>query len=285
MDSVSRKIFDSHVAEWGSYVRSPLGAIRQELTRFVLATYLPEGDEIKRVLDAGCGLGEMARSWLEKGCQVYLCDFAPAMLAAARESLLAGHSEWTSLLRCVESHVEELPRRFDPGFFDLIFCHTLLEYVEDPQATIRQLAGLLRVGGFFSCVIANRFSEAWHLAVRAHDPEEAAAALERGVFSSRLFQNMPQTAFSSEEVVNLLARSSLKSCGEFGLRIFADFFPAEQLQEADFFRKVIELEHRALSKDPFRQLARYIQVLARKEPEETKQPAQEKGSCTPWESA
>jgi hypothetical protein len=110
------------------------------------------------------------------------------------------------------------------------------------------------------------------------------AALERAVFSAGLFQNMPKRTFSSKEVVNLLAQSGLQSCGEFGLRIFTDFFPAEKLQEAEFFRKVIELERRALSRDPFRLLARYIQVLARKEAEETQQPAQE-GSCTPWESA
>lgn len=264
MHSSNQKLFNSHVAKWECYIQSPLGAIRQELTRFVLATYLPATPKITRILDAGCGLGDATQLWLERGCQVFLCDFAPAMLAAARERLLNRHPEWDSRLHFVEAPVKDLPNRFAPGFFDLILCHTLLEYVEDAQATVDQLAGLLRRDRFFSCMVANRFSEAWHLALRDQNPEGAEAALQKGVFSAKLFQNMPKRSFSLAELTKLLARSRLTSFEEFGIRIFADFFPAEKLQETKFFRKVIKLERRALDKDPYRHLARYIHIIARK---------------------
>jgi S-adenosylmethionine-dependent methyltransferase len=264
MPSASQKIFNSHVAQWESYVQAPLGAIRQELTCFVLATYLPKTHKIKKVLDAGCGLGDAAELWLERGCQVYLCDFAPAMLARAREGLLLAHPEWESRLHFVEAPVQDLPDRFAPGFFDLILCHTLLEYVKDAQATVRQLVGLLRKDGFFSCTAANRFSEPWHLALRNLNPRKAAGALEGGISPAKLFQNMPRRSFSPAEAVKLLAQSGLTSCEELGIRIFADYLPEEKLREAKFFHKVIELERRALDKDPYRHLARYIHIIARK---------------------
>ncbi len=259
----NQKVFDNHVAEWRSYVQSPLGVIRQELTRYVLANYMLKDPRIERVLDAGCGLGDSAGLWLDRGCEVFLCDYAPAMVGAAREILQGEYGEGNHRLHFIEAPVQDLAGRFDSDFFDLILCHTLLEYAEDPRTVVNDLVPLLRPAGFFSCMVTNRFSEAFQLALRDKDPVRAAEALEEKVFTAGVFQNMRRRAFSFEEVEQILVGSGLISVGKFGVRIFADFF-SKELQDGECFAKVLDLERRALDKEPYRQMARYLLVIAQK---------------------
>ncbi|MEW6571322.1 MAG: methyltransferase [Nitrospirota bacterium] len=263
MGSSMQKAFDDCVTQWQAYARSPLGSIRRELTWVTLEKILTES-KIKRVLDAGCGLAETAGLWLERDCHLFLCDYSPAMIKAAKEALLSRYPEKSKQLHFIEAPVLELPKRFDPGFFDLILCHTLLEYVDDSQNTLNFLADLLRQGGIFSCMVVNCFSESLRMAIRSQDPERAKAALEQKIFSAGLFQNINKRTFSIDEIKDMVKRAGLRSIGEFGLRIFSDFYPEHKLREQDFYNKVLELECQAMDKDPYRQLGRYIHVVGKK---------------------
>lgn len=264
MNSVMKKSFNEHVSQWQAYVESPLGAIRQKLVRFVLEKYVTEIGKFNSILDAGCGLADTAVLWLKRDCQLFLCDYAPAMLDVARENLLSRYPEREGQLHFIETPVEELTERFEPDMFDLILCHTLLEYTNNAQDTLDSLSVLLKSGGLFSCMVVNCYSEAWQLAIRKHDPVKATAVLEKKLFSAGLFQDVRKRTFSFAEVREMLNRSGFQSIGEFGLRIFSDFYPEEKLKEQNFYNEVIELERQAIDKDPYRQMCRYIHIIARK---------------------
>jgi S-adenosylmethionine-dependent methyltransferase len=198
-----------------------------------------------------------------KGCQIFLCDYSPAMLAAARADLLAagpGDGELTF----VEASAGDLPGRFGAGFFDLVLCHTLLDYVDNPEVMVAGLSWVLRQGGFFSCVVANRFSEAFRRAIRDQDPGGAASAIDEEMFSAGLFQDIRRRAFSFGGLRDLLSGGGLTPVIGFGIRVFADFFPNERFREEDFYGRVLELERRAMDRDPYRQVGRYIHMIARK---------------------
>ena len=94
------------------------------------------GDE---VLDVATGTGAVARELLrQKGCGVVGVDQSPEMLAVAREHLPA-------TVKLVEASAEHLP--FEHGSFDALTVTYLLRYVDDPGATLAELARVVRSGG------------------------------------------------------------------------------------------------------------------------------------------
>ena len=94
------------------------------------------GDE---VLDVATGTGAVARELLrQKGCAVVGVDQSPEMLAVAREHLPA-------TVKLVEASAEHLP--FEEASFDALTVTYLLRYVDDPGATLAELARVVRSGG------------------------------------------------------------------------------------------------------------------------------------------
>jgi demethylmenaquinone methyltransferase/2-methoxy-6-polyprenyl-1,4-benzoquinol methylase len=91
------------------------------------------------VLDVATGTGAVARELVaQKGCTVVGLDQSPEMLAEARRRASKG-------VTFVEGRAEELP--FPDGAFDALTFTYLLRYVDDPAATLRELARVVRPGG------------------------------------------------------------------------------------------------------------------------------------------
>ena len=99
------------------------------------------GDTVLDVATGTCAVAiELVRAY---GCRVVGADQSPEMLAAGRERLaqtgVAGRVE------LVEARAEELS--FEDASFDHLTFTYLLRYVEDPGATMRELARVVRPRG------------------------------------------------------------------------------------------------------------------------------------------
>jgi demethylmenaquinone methyltransferase / 2-methoxy-6-polyprenyl-1,4-benzoquinol methylase len=100
----------------------------------------PEGS----VLDVATGTAAVAIELVrQKGCRVVGLDQSPGMLAGARARIeAAGLSDRITL---VEGGAEQLP--FPDGAFDALTFTYLIRYVEDPGATLAELARVVKPGG------------------------------------------------------------------------------------------------------------------------------------------
>jgi demethylmenaquinone methyltransferase/2-methoxy-6-polyprenyl-1,4-benzoquinol methylase len=92
-----------------------------------------------RVLDVATGTGLVARELVRThGCSVVGVDVSAEMLAEARRRV-------DGAVELLEARAESLP--FGDREFDALTFTYLLRYVDDPAATLRELARVVRPGG------------------------------------------------------------------------------------------------------------------------------------------
>lgn len=92
------------------------------------------------VLDVATGTGAVALELVaQKGCTVWGVDQSAEMLAVAAQRLPPDRT------RLIEAGADALP--FEDGRFDALTFTYLLRYVDDPAATLRELARVVRPGG------------------------------------------------------------------------------------------------------------------------------------------
>jgi demethylmenaquinone methyltransferase/2-methoxy-6-polyprenyl-1,4-benzoquinol methylase len=115
------------------------------------------------VLDVATGTGAVAAELVRQhSCAVVGIDQSPEMLAAARARVPTG-------VRLLEGRAEQLP--FEDGSFDALTFTYLLRYVDDPGATLEELARVVRPGGTIAslefAVPRGTWRALWELYVRA----------------------------------------------------------------------------------------------------------------------
>lgn len=140
-----RALFDAKAAGWpGKY--APDGPLVGRLSQFADAAgeLVPAGGD---VLDLGCASGELALYLAAAGYTVSGCDIAPAMLHLAAAADQRRQVSWIRL----DPDWRALP--FEPGSIDAVTLSSVLEYVADPLAVLRECARVLRPGGIVLCTV------------------------------------------------------------------------------------------------------------------------------------
>src|SRR5206468_7314749 len=102
--------------------------------RFLVSRLPPRG----HVLDVATGTGLVAAELLRRGFRVTALDQSTEMLAEANR-------RFGGRVELVEASAEALP--FGDGSFDHLTVTYLLRYVDDPAATLAELARVVRPGG------------------------------------------------------------------------------------------------------------------------------------------
>ncbi len=91
----------------------------------------------ERILDLGCGDGQLTHRLAESGACVVGVDASPQMVTASRALGVVAE----------EARAEALPH-FD-GVFDAVFSNAMLHWVRDQDAMLAQVHRVLRPGGRF----------------------------------------------------------------------------------------------------------------------------------------
>lgn len=139
-----QRLFDLKARAWPAKYApgGPLAERRDSLSRAVSRWVMPGG----RVLDLGCGTGEVSRHLAATGLRVTACDISVEMLRQAAGSSGDG-VVWVQL----DSGWRSLP--FATASFDAVIAASLLEYVADPVRVLHECGRVLRPGGVLICTV------------------------------------------------------------------------------------------------------------------------------------
>jgi S-adenosylmethionine-dependent methyltransferase len=239
-------------AEWfdRGYRDSSHGRVRMELVLERLIEALPPPPAA--VLDAGGGTGAFAIPLAERGYDVTVLDQSAEWLAVAG---LRAQDEGVRL-RLVESPVEEAAEVMAGERFDAVLCHTVLLYLDDPEAVLRMLRGLAREGAILSVLEKNREGLAMRPGLGG-DHAEALRVLDDPLAAGRL--GIVNRARSAGELRAQLLRSGWQARDWAGVRLFSDLVLTF---EPDVHPRLRELERAASRRDPYRRVARFVHLRA-----------------------
>jgi S-adenosylmethionine-dependent methyltransferase len=182
------------------------------------------------------------------------------MVDQARVKAESLSSDARARLQVSAMDAADLPRVFSPGVFDVVVCHTLIEYLPDPEAILTILAPLLKPGGVFSLSFVNRTAEVLRQVVRKQDLVAARRALTTGGFRASLF-GISGTAYAVEDVVDWMANLGFAIIASYGIRILADHLPPASLADPDFFGELLDLEADLSRCQSFLPTARYVNLV------------------------
>jgi len=142
-----RDLFNNRATAWSELYREnqKLGWRLEEFYTS-LSKHVPQP---AKVLDFGCGAGNLATSLYVRGYKVTACDIAENMIAEARQMFVATSIEWVNL----PTEWRRLP--FTDNAFDGVIASSVFEYLADLDLAFGELARVLRPGGVLVFSVPN----------------------------------------------------------------------------------------------------------------------------------
>ena len=251
--------FQTGAAKYAAYLETPEGRLRLDLAFSNLREFLPQGPRSLCALDLGCGTGAIGVRLARLGLHVTLLDASLPMLDFAKRA--AREAGVTERIALKHGDATQFANLFQAESFDVIICHNILEFVDDPGAVLRSAARALRdPSGIISVLVRNQAGEVLKAAIQGGDLTAAEHNLtaewgDEALYGSRV------RLFAAESLQSLLLESSLVVTVERGVRVMSDYLPPK-VSRNDEYDRIFELERKLGRRPEFAAVARYTHCLA-----------------------
>ena len=251
--------FQTGAAKYAAYLDTPEGRLRLDLAFANLQDFLPQATRSLHALDLGCGTGAIAVRLARLGLHVTLLDASVPMLDfAERAAREAGVTERIALKH---GDATQFANLFPAESFDVILCHNILEYVDDPCAVVRSAARALRDSSrIISVLVRNQAGEVLKAAIQDGDLAAAEHNLTAEWGHESLYGGRVRL-FTPESLHAMLLDSSLALTKECGVRVLSDYLPPS-VSRTDEYQRILELERKLGRRPEFAAVARYTHCLA-----------------------
>ncbi|MFE5398053.1 class I SAM-dependent methyltransferase [Streptomyces sp. NPDC056568] len=232
-----------------------------------IAGRFPVGKRL-RVLDVGMGRGAQSLRLARAGHQVTGLERDAVRIAAAREALAGQPEGIRERMRIIEGDGRDTGVHFLPGSFDVVLCHGVLMYVEEPDPLLAGLARMLAPGGLLSLLVRNGDALAmrpgldgeWAGALAAFDTTHLlprSRSESDGAAPAR-----PRPGVRADRLATLTAK--LAGIGAplhtwYGVRVFTDTAP-DGAPVPDDLDTLLAVEDRAGRTDPYRGVAALLHL-------------------------
>lgn len=259
--NVDRERFQSDADKYAAYLETFEGRLRLDLAFANLQEFLPQATGSLRALDIGCGTGAAAVRLARLGIHVTLLDSSLPMLDLAMRA--ARDAGVTDKIELKHGDAAQSAKLFHAASFDVILCHNLLEYVDDPGAVLRGAARALRdPSAILSVMVRNQAGEVLKAAIQAGDLGAAEASLTAEWAHESLYGGSVRL-FTADSLHAMLKAASLALTAERGVRVMSDYLSPGVSRSAEYER-IFELERKLGKRAEFAAVARYTHCLAQR---------------------
>ena len=204
----------------------------------------------KDILDFGSGQGITAD---------HFAEFNNVVAVEPWEEML--EDAWTDHdYRQVIGDIKALSE-FEDNSFDIIICHNVLEYIDDKASVIRELARVLKPGGYISLAKHNRNGRVMQMAVLLDDFEKANALLDGEDSTASKFGAIRY--YNDSDVTQWC--SDLYIDKTYGIRTFWDLQQnQEKHSNEEWQEKMMQLEMRVSEMEDFINIAFFHHLIIKK---------------------
>jgi S-adenosylmethionine-dependent methyltransferase len=187
---------------------------------------------------------------LDLGHKVTLSDMSSEVLSIAKQRL----GDNTNL---AIQHTDILSLSNNKQF-DLVVCHAVLEWLQDPFEVIDKLVDLVKPGGHLSLSFFNHDAQLFGNMLYGNFDY-----VEQGMTTKNIVRLSPKNPQKPKVIVSQLETLPVKIIKQAGIRCFHDYLkqPEKQISE---YEQLKQLEIQYGSTEPYLWLGKYFLIIAQK---------------------
>lgn len=205
------------------------------------------------VLDLGGGQGQFSHWLASKQANVHLCDVSEDMINRAQQRFKQSNLP----LKAVCCPLQSADEYFNQTY-PIVLNHAVLEWLEQPFQALEQITRFVAPQGWISLMFYNLHGHQWRQLMngRTHAPKSANQRLRRE-------GNSPQHPLDPQAVMSALASHGFSIKRWRGIRCIHDHMH-QKIRERIGQEAVNKADLEFGLQDPYRQLGRYIHVVAQR---------------------
>jgi SAM-dependent methyltransferase len=223
------------------------------------------GRPVLDLVDLGGGTGGFAVPLAGLGHRVTVVD--PSLDALAALQRRAAEAGVAGQVRALQGDAAALGDAVPAAAADLVLCHGVLEYVDEPVVAARAALDVLRPGGVASLLVAQRLG-AVLARVLAGRFEDARRLLDDPDGQAGGTDPLPRR-FDRDSLLALLAGRSIEVQLEHGVRLVTDLLPGALVDgDPDAVGALLAFERAACAHPQLTQLASHLHLAVRRAPDD-----------------
>lgn len=230
------------------------GKIRLEVVKQDMLQNIPEisGNSRLRILDAGAGMGQIARWLAQLGHVVTMADISSEMLDKAKYEIQAENLE--KEIRVLEASIQQLPEILRGEQFDLIILHGVIAWMQEPLSAIELLFPLLSEQGKMSVLFFNKDKLVlkWAINGQIENAMTGKAKKQRPL--------TPINPVGFDEVSSFCKQRKIRIRSKAGVRVFYKFF-ARLPDHTELLDEFLKLELQYCRQEPYASLGEHTHVI------------------------